>query len=88
CLKSYRSLRSSVVTPGSTTPTAACRCEEVEVLLEPYDYIGYGFTLISSIPNQFSSELTSFPLIDQIDPRGPAFKFKLTNVILISELKS
>lgn len=67
-----RSLRSA--TPLSSTPTAACRCEEVEVLLEPYEYIGYGFTLIAPISNQFSLELTSFPLIDQVDPRGPAFK--------------
>ncbi|CAH8442268.1 unnamed protein product [Schistosoma mattheei] len=72
CLKSMRSLRSA--TPLSSTPTAACRCEEVEVLLEPYEYIGYGFTLIAPISNQFSLELTSFPLIDQVDPRGPAFK--------------
>ncbi|CAH8444671.1 unnamed protein product [Schistosoma rodhaini] len=72
CLKSMRSLRSS--TPLSSTPTAACRCEEVEVQLEPYEYIGYGFTLIAPISNQFSLELTSFPLIDQVDPRGPAFK--------------
>ncbi|CAH8438788.1 unnamed protein product [Schistosoma turkestanicum] len=73
CLKSMRSLRST--TPlSSSTPTAACRCEEVEVLLEPYEYIGYGFTLIAPITNQFSLELTSFPLIDQVDLRGPAFK--------------
>ncbi|TNN12923.1 Glutamate receptor-interacting protein [Schistosoma japonicum] len=73
CLKPLRSLKSPI-TPLSSTPTAACRCEEVEVVLEPYEYIGFGFTLTTPMSSQFSLELTKFPLIGHVDPRGPAFK--------------
>ncbi|KAF6776362.1 hypothetical protein AHF37_04503 [Paragonimus kellicotti] len=70
-----RSITKSLTSLHSTRPEL-CRCEEVEVCLEPdEESMDYGLTLSTSGQGSTrDSQLIRFPIVDHVRPGSPAYK--------------